>query len=196
MTWNTLRPIKEAGFLIVCLWLLALVLQFVIPGVTIAGSASVSEFIAVLDSKSAVPSRDSPATGKAVFELDDTKKMINYTLTVDKIENVVGAHLHLGKPGKNGPILASLAGPFPPGEGQADGVLAEGTLNVFNLEGPLLSEPGGEEDDQVMAELLEHMRKGRTYVNITTDLGWHPSENRPGKFPKSEIRGQIRPASE
>lgn len=177
-------------FLFVLLTVVMLIYFSSFPGQSGQGA----EFIAVLDGESAVPSQDTPATGKAVLRFDEDKKQFNYKLTVSKIEHVVSANLHLGTPGKDGPMVATLAGPFPPGEGQREGVLAEGTLSVFNLVGPMLAEPTGEDDERLFADLLAKMRKGKTYINIVTDPGWDPNQNKPGRFPKSEIRGQIEPA--
>jgi hypothetical protein len=179
---------------------LFIMVQFVISGTSIAGSGSVTEFIAVLDGENQIPRRETPATGKVVFKLDGTERKMKYKLTVTDIENAVAAHIHLGKPGENGPIVATLAGPFPPGKGRKDGLLSEGTLEVSDLVGPLMALPRGsqhqEDDDLVLAELLAVMQNGDAYVSIHTDLGWGPAQIRPGNFPEGEIRGQIRTASE
>ncbi|HEX9758213.1 MAG TPA: CHRD domain-containing protein [Nitrospiria bacterium] len=193
MKKNFIKPIKKTLILLKYFWVLCIGLQFAFPAAAIAGSDSASEFFAVLNGENAVPSQDTPATGKAVFRFDEAKKLFNYKLTVNKIEHVVSANLHLGTPGKGGPMVATLAGPFPPGKGQREGVLAEGTLSVFNLVGPMLAEQTGEDDERLLAELLGKMRKGKTYINIVTDPGWDPNQNKPGRFPKNEIRGQIEP---
>jgi len=182
------------------LWASCILVQFVISGTSIAGAGSVTEFIAVLDGENQIPRRETPATGKAVFKLDDTERKMKYTLTVTDIENVVAAHIHVGKPGENGPIVATLAGPFPPGKGRKDGLLSEGTFEVSDLVGSLIALPRGsqhqEDDDLLLAELLAVMQNGEAYVSIHTDLGWDPSYIRPGNFTEGEIRGQIQTVSE
>ncbi|MCI0529076.1 MAG: CHRD domain-containing protein [Nitrospira sp.] len=183
-------------FLLVLLMLAMSVFLSPVPG----QSGPASDFIAVLDGQSQVPSRETPATGKVVFNFNEAERKIQYKLTATNIENVVGSHIHLGKPGKNGPIVADLAGPFPPGKGQKDGVLAEGAFAASHLLGPLRAVARGsqheEDDDLLLAQLLAAMQTGEAYVDIHTDLGWAPAGHRPGNFPEGEIRGQIRTASE
>lgn len=169
--------------------------------VTAASGASPSppEFVAVLNGENQVPTRETPATGKALFTLNEIEKAIEYKLTVSKIENVVAAHIHLGKPGEEGPIVAVLTGPSPPGKGPKEGVLAKGAITASGLEGPLRPAARGtqheEDDDALFAELVSAMQKGEAYVNVHTDLGWAPAAPRPGNFQEGEIRGQIQPAA-
>jgi hypothetical protein len=82
------------------------------------------------------------------------------------------AHIHLGGPGVAGPVVVAL--PLSPGAtaGAADG---EGTIDATqivakNSDGSTMS----------MADLLEAMRGGRTYVNV------HTQNNKGG-----ELRGPI-----
>jgi hypothetical protein len=102
---------------------------------------------------------------------------------VANIENVVAAHIHLGAVGVNGPVVAFLAGPFPPAGGRVDGILGQGTLTEENLVGPL--------EGMDFSVLVAAMRAGGTYVNVHTDDGVDPTNTGPGDFPGGEIRGQI-----
>jgi len=156
-------------------------------------SISAPDFVAVLDGENQVPRRETPATGKAVFRVNTDYKKIEYQLTVNNIDNVVAAHVHFGKPGEDGPIVATLVGPLPPGKGRKDGVLVEGSFQATDLRGPLW--PGAEgtwlvdDLDVLFAELVSTLRSGGAYVNIRTDFGW--GGPRPGNFTDGEIRGQI-----
>jgi hypothetical protein len=162
-------------------------------GLGLAGSSA--DLVATLDGKSEVVQKETPATGKAVFRVNYDYKKIEYKLTVRKIENVVEANIHLGKPGEDGPIVATLVGPLSPGKGPQDGLLAEGSFEAGDLKGPMW--PGIEgtrvQDDvyALFDELVATLQSGGAYVSIRTDVGWAPADARPGNFKDGEIRGQI-----
>jgi hypothetical protein len=85
-------------------------------------------------------------------------------VTTSNIKDVTGASLHMGKPGSNGPVIASLfAGPKKTGD--FSGLLAQGSLSSTDLTGPLA---GKSIDD-----LVKLINKGDVYVNVLTDS--HPS---------------------
>lgn len=173
--------------------LAATVAAFSAGGFASAGSGA--EFVAVLDGKSQVTQKDTPATGKAVFRIDYAYKKIEYKVLVRDIENVVEANIHLGKPGEDGPIVATLVGPLQPGKGPQEGVLTQGAFDAGDLKGPMW--PGAEgtrvadDVDALFDEFVATLQSGRTYVNVRTDLGWAPAEPRAGNFKDGEIRGQI-----
>ena len=64
------------------------------------------------------------------------------------------------------------------------GVLATGTLTAANLVGPLAG--------RSIADLVTEIAAGRVYVNLMTDDGLAPSDEKPGDFSSGEMRGQIR----
>jgi len=132
-----------------------------------------------------VPPNDSTAQGQAIFHLSTDGTAIEYKLIVANIENVVAAHIHVGAFGVNGPVVAFLAGPFAPGGGRTDGVLATGRITAANLIGPLAGHP--------FSDLLAAIEAGNTYVNAHTNDGVAPVNTGPGDFPGGEIRGQIGP---
>ena len=130
-----------------------------------------------------VPPRASTATGQATFQLSADGQSLTYRLTVDNIQNVIGAHIHIGARGENGPIVLPLFGPAPPGGGPRSGVLSEGTAQASNLSGQLAGQP--------LSALIAQMDAGRAYVNVHTDNGQAPPNQGPGDLPGGEIRGQI-----
>jgi hypothetical protein len=130
-----------------------------------------------------VPARATLAQGQATFQLSADETELAYRLNVANIDNVVASHIHLAPAGVNGPVVAFLAGPFPPGGGPSNGVLAEGTITAADLTGPLTGQP--------LSSLIEAMRDGDTYVNVHTNDGVAPPDEGPGDFPGGEIRGQI-----
>src|SRR4029453_11986604 len=80
-----------------------------------------------------VPPRDTLAQGEAIFQLSPGGSELSYRVIVANIENVIGAPLHLGVPGVNGPNLFLLLSPQnPPGGGRTDGVLVTGAITAAN----------------------------------------------------------------
>lgn len=124
-----------------------------------------------------VPSVETTAQGQAIFQLDRSGDELEYKLIVANIDDLLMAHIHLGAPDENGPVVVWLYpadGPPPELiEGRFDGVLAESTISDGDLVGPLEGEP--------LDELLSAIRSGNAYVNVHTTA--HPA---------GEIRGQIR----
>src|SRR5205814_6990374 len=96
---------------------------------------------------------------------------------------VIAAHIHLGPPKVNRPIVVFLAGPFAPSRGRTDGVLAEETITAANLIGPLAGHP--------LSDLVAEMEAGNTYVNAHTNNSVDGTNTGPGDFPGGEIRGQV-----
>ena len=161
-------------------WMLTLVL--------LAGSAAQAaenrNFVAVLSGDGEVPERETRGRGVAKFQLSYDGSTLSYQLNVANIHNVVAAHIHVGAANVNGPIVAFLAGDFPPGGGRSDGVLAKGTITAASLRGPLAGQP--------LSALIAQMRAGNTYVNVHTNDGVAPTNTGPGDFPGGEIRGQVK----
>jgi len=141
-------------------------------------------FVAALSGGNEVPQRDTNATGVATFKLSKDGTELSYRLIVANIENVIAAHIHMGKAGVNAPVVAFLYGPAPVGGGRMDGVLAEGTIIEANLVGPLAGHP--------FSDLIAAIESGNAYVNVHTNDGVGSTNTGPGDFPGGEIRGQVR----
>jgi hypothetical protein len=137
-----------------------------------------------LSGRDEVPARDTRARGTAIFHLSKDGTELSYKLIVANIENVVAAHIHLGPPDENGPVIVFLYGAVPPGGGRISGVIAEGTLTSDDFVGAF--------SDWTMADLVDAMMAGNTYVNVHTNDGVDPANTGPGDFPGGEVRGQIR----
>ncbi|CAN5836726.1 CHRD domain-containing protein [soil metagenome] len=127
-------------------------------GTAIAGDEL--EFEADLSGANEVPAVATAATGEAEFEIaGDT---LTYELEAEDIAGVVGAHIHSGAPGENGPIIVDLG---VPGNCEVDDeeLKCEATLIPAGLD-----------------TVVETMLSGNAYVNV------HTAEN-----PGGEIRGQL-----
>jgi hypothetical protein len=144
------------------------------------------DFVAPLEAAQVVGDLSSDAEGQVLIRLINLGDTLSYRVMVSDIENVVSAHIHLGPRGANGPIVAHLAGPFPPGEGFRDGVLATGIIEREQLVGPLTGIS--------LYVLNAAMRTDGSYVDIHTDDGIDSGDNGPGDYPDGELRGQIKQA--
>lgn len=121
---------------------------------------------------------ETDATGITHFEVDQELEKIDYILEVDRLDNGTQAHIHLGEPGEEGPIIAWLYSQ----EGEQPAlckrhftdILADGTLTVDDLVGPFADEEFDRVADTLAAE--------GAYVNVHTEA-----------YPAGEIRGQILP---
>ena len=102
------------------------------------------------------------------------QEVLNYQLDLKNIRGVTGAHIHIGKQGENGPVVAGLFNPSMngPPTGAINGLLTAGTLTSSELTGPLAG--------KTIDSLLIIIRGGGAYVNV------HTSQNQNG-----EVRGQI-----
>jgi hypothetical protein len=142
---------------------------------TAAAKLESKNFRAHLSGDNEVPAVDTLAQGQAIFKLSEDGSSLHYKLIVADLHDTLQAHIHVGQPGSNGPVVAFLYPSAPPAqliEGRFSGVLAEGEITAADLRGPL----AGMSLDALVAE----MEAGNTYVNAHTVA--HPG---------GEIRGPI-----
>jgi hypothetical protein len=123
-----------------------------------------------------VPPVMTNATGQNMLQLSKDGMSLSYKLSVDNIENIGGAHLHLGARGENGPVVASLLPMGTKLSGPQKGMIAEGTITKANLVGPLAG--------MNLSDLVKEMRAGMIYTNVHTT-----------QHPAGEIRGQVMKSS-
>jgi hypothetical protein len=149
-------------------------------GVLSAGCNDATEgqehFQAVLSGGNEVPPRSTGATGVCSFVAAGDR--VNFVIeTHDLSAPVVGAHIHLGVAGVNGPVRVGFISPNLAGTSIAtpfdapDGILMENTFSGSDVSGGL-----------TLDDILNAMRTGGAYCNIHTS-----------NFPGGEIRGQIAP---
>ena len=106
---------------------------------------------------------DPDGRGEAyVFGIDGDATTLCYVLTVDMIGAATAAHIHEGRAGSNGPVVANLAAPA---DGNAADCLTEGETGKF---------PTGETVASILANPSDY------YVNV------HNAE-----YPGGAIRGQL-----
>jgi hypothetical protein len=129
-------------------------------------------FTAELSGAEVVPAVDTPATGSATFEVDETGTVVHFVLMVRDLTDVIASRVHEGPPGSSGRGLFILF-PGPTQSGIFTGVLAQGNFNASALIGSLTG--------KTIADLVALVESGQAYVNVGTL-----------KNPKGEIRGQIR----
>ena len=138
---------------------------------------------AQLNSYEETPSTlNSPGTGVFLGLIDNDETMITYQLFYTDLQgaSVLFAHIHFGKPGESGGVVAFLCGGGGKPACPAVGALITGTIvaaNVQALAGQNLA--AGD-----MAAFVRAIRNGFTYVNVHTNT-----------FPTGELRGQIKSAA-
>jgi hypothetical protein len=130
------------------------------------------------------PANESQGQGQAILKVSEDLTSVSYKLIASNIDNVVQAHIHIGSPTVNGPVVVFLYGVAPSGGGRHDGVLSEGTFTASNLVGPLAGHP--------LSDLLDEIAAGNAYVNVHTNDGVAPTNTGPGDLAAGEVRGQIK----
>ncbi|HEX6301131.1 MAG TPA: CHRD domain-containing protein [Acidimicrobiia bacterium] len=159
----------------------ALATLAVLMGVMVVSAAADTHFPqatfdAQLSGDNEVPAVASDGSGYASVTVSEDESSIDYRLYVHDLDHVVQAHIHVGSDGENGDVAVFLFEADPPRS--EDGLLAEDTIT----EADLIPIPG--EFDGTMAQLVELIRSGDTYVNVHTTA-----------YGTGEIRGQLALAS-
>ncbi|HXW12067.1 MAG TPA: CHRD domain-containing protein [Nitrososphaeraceae archaeon] len=127
-------------------------------------------YITVLNGKNEVPSHpDVTATGISGFIVNSGNSKIWYQIEAEGLKGVTQAHIHSGKAGENGPVVATL---FKGSKDTVNGALVQGSITADKLEGPLKGKS--------ISDLVNLIDKSSAYVNVHTQ-----------SFPDGEIRGQI-----
>ena len=117
------------------------------------------------------------STGEGTLTAEIGSKEIHYELRYGELEGgaVLFAHIHFGRPGTNGGVVAFLCGggdkPDCPQSGTVSGV-----IDAADVIGP--AEQGIEPGE--FRELVRAMKRGATYANVHTE-----------SFPTGEIRGNV-----
>jgi CHRD domain len=120
-------------------------------------------FSATLSGANEVPAVTSKASGTATFT-QTSDSTIDFTITVDSIQDVVAAHLHKGAAGQDGPPVVPLfSGAF-----SGSGTLVSGTIKASDVQG------------MSIADLVAAIKADSIYVNVHT-------KGNPG----GELRGQV-----
>ena len=127
-------------------------------------------YLTVLNGKNEVPSHpDVTATGISGFIVNSGNSKIWYQIEAEGLKGVTQAHIHSGKVGENGPVVATL---FKGSKDTVNGALVQGSITADKLEGPLKGKS--------ISDLVNLIDKSSAYVNVHTQ-----------SFPDGEIRGQI-----
>jgi hypothetical protein len=149
------------------LLILAILAIATIPTSVTNSFAQEQRAIANLSGQEEVPPVQTQSTGIADFTLIGMES-VNYTVNASNIQGATAGHIHLGKPGENGPIVITLFKYDTP----MDQVSETGSFTAADQEGPMAGQP--------FQELGTAALNGDLYVNI------HTEQN-----PNGEIRGQI-----
>jgi hypothetical protein len=140
-------------------------------------------FIGILSGSQEVPPTDSRGRGVAKFKVSKDGGSMSYKLIVANISNVVGAHVHQGVEGENGPVVFTLFTDTA-GHGNSCGPIAEGTFTPADLVGPY----AGSTD---FSMFLADLHADSLYVNVHTSDGIDSTNGGRGDYNDGEIRGQL-----
>lgn len=140
------------------------------PEGEVRGHLGPARFQAALSGSQEVPPNASPAAGTSVVLMNAEQTELAYTLEFSGLSSAaVAAHIHVGPPGENGPIIFTLAtAPF--------GSPVVGLLTPANLE------PQPDRGVVTFADAVEAILSGNAYVNVHSNT-----------LPGGEIRGQLGP---
>jgi len=130
--------------------------------------ATEGTFVADLSGANENPEVATSATGDAVLSFN-ADGSLDYALIVARLDEPEAAHIHLGGPVQNGPVIVPLWDESMSAAIE-NGLLDEGTIAA------------GEYD---LTTLLFQLQTGSTYVNVHTE-----------DHPDGEIRGQLRTTGE
>ena len=134
---------------------------------------------AMLDSFQEAPSTLS-TTGRGEFraDIDEDDETIDFELSYEDLEggNPTAAHIHLGRPGIAGGIIAFLCGGGGKPTCPSSGGTVSGTIVPADVIGPAGQGIAGGEFEEVVRAI----RAGATYVNVHNET-----------YPSGEIRGQL-----
>ena len=129
-------------------------------------------FVAELSGFNEVPGAATLAKGAASYQVAANHSSVYYTITLtDASTAVTAAHIHLGRPGENGPVVVPLCGTPTTPACAGEGLIVQGSFTQEALAGPLAS--------STLDGLVDQMRQGNTYTNVHST-----------KFPGGEARGQ------
>jgi len=120
-----------------------------------------------------VPPIDINTSGSAILHVDRNLSEIRLKLTVrdgDAVLGAAGSHFHCAPAGENGPVVAFVAGSFPPGY---DG---DFEIRATLTDASIINAACG----ATIAELVESMLDGNVYLNVH-------STSHPGGV----VRGQV-----
>jgi hypothetical protein len=141
-----------------------------------AGALAQDQFDARLNGFQEVPSVSTTASGQFTAQVSADGTTIEYELNYSGFgAPIAAAHVHFGRRGANGGVIAFLCGGGGKPDCPAQGPVT-GTIDATAVVGP---QDQGIAPGEI-AELVRALRAGAVYANVHTS-----------SFPDGEIRGQV-----
>ncbi len=150
---------------------------------SLSADKSGTAYASLLEGKDVVPPRATRAKALFLSRPSRDGSELSFGLWAVFLRNPVEANILLGRPGENGPSVATIYGPNAPGGGRVWGQLATGKLTADDLEGPFAG--------QSLYRLFAAIEAGEAYVQIATDDGEPGDNTGAGDFVDGEIRGDV-----
>jgi hypothetical protein len=151
--------------------------------VAVPVDAGKNKFSAKLTGDQVVPPTSSKGSATINFMVNTKFGGLYYEINVSNLENIVSSHIHLGRFGSEGPVVATLLSGIPLRSGHYNGRIHSGIVFAQDLVGPF-------ERSTSLTTLLSQIRTGNAYACVHTRNGSSLEES--GNFPDGEVRGQIR----
>jgi len=140
-----------------------------------AAAGTEMKLAASLSGSEQVPAVQTKGTGQFQGTVASSNKSISYRLTASNLSSPwTAAHIHVGKKGANGGVVAFLCGGGEKPSCPASGGRVSGRITAANV----LAVNGVTKGD--LSSLIQAITNGDTYVNVHTT-----------KYKDGEIRGQI-----
>jgi len=153
------------------IFVLILMISFACP----LQASNAINFRVELSGGNEVPPIAIDTSGAAILHVDHNLSEIRVKLTVrdgDAVLGAAGSHFHCAPAGQNGPVVAFVAGSFPPGyDGDFEIRATLTDASIINT----TTECGG-----TIAELVDAMLDGNVYLNV------HSTDH-----PGGVVRGQV-----
>ena len=141
------------------------------------------DFSGVASGANQVPAVSTPAGARVGALLRNGGTTLEVLFASRNLSNVIGADLHLGATGANGPVVANLIAPRAPGGGSFGTDLQTFALTGADLTGPLSDFP--------LDALIAEIEAGNVYFNVRTSDGDPNTMGAAGDNPDGEIRAQL-----
>jgi hypothetical protein len=150
-----------------------IVLALPAPGLADDEAPAALGYQSIMIGLAQVPPVPSVGRGLANYLITEDSATLYYSVQVlDVSSTITMAHIHLGRAGQNGDVVANLCGAGSAPACAAQGVIATGSVTASSLVGPLAGHP--------LSDLIVAMSSGGAYTNVHTS-----------NFPNGEIRGTV-----
>ena len=165
---------RSMTLIVICIALISFVLVVVVAGETfLINAQNESKYAAKLIGKSVVPPVNTTAAGRAIIYIDNN--WLSWKLNLTGTTDPIMSHMHMGKKGANGVIVADLLNLInsPKTENTTERMIITGNISASDLQGPMKG--------KTFADLQSAIKALDLYIDLHTK-----------DHPDGELRGTIK----